>query len=162
MMITETWRRLSDWPGGRWLFSRFVRWKVPYTGTIHPEVISLEPGRAVVEIEDRREVRNHLDSIHAMALANLCEASSGLSVLASVGSHQRAILIGFEIQYLKKARGRLRAEGRCDNFADRAEENFESTASAEVTNQQGETVCRALARWRIGVSLLPSLKGSGH
>ena len=78
--LMTAWRLLEPWPGGRWLFSRLLGLVVPYTGTIRPSVLRFEPGHVTIEMRDRRRVRNHLNSIHAVALANLGEASSGLAL----------------------------------------------------------------------------------
>ena len=44
---------------------------VPYTGRLGARVLTFEPGHVVVELKERRAVRNHLSSVHAMALWDL-------------------------------------------------------------------------------------------
>lgn len=146
--IASLWDRLSGRPGGRWLFSRLVGRMAPYTGTIRPHVLELGPGRSVVEMRDRRSIRNHLDSVHAIALMNLAEVSSGLSLMYALPSDARSILTGLSIEYLKKARGTLTAECDFDPPAttERSEHEFESV----IRDSSGEVVARARARWLIG------------
>jgi len=66
---------------GSVVFSRILGLTIPYTGSIKAHVELLEPGHAIVFMKDRRCVRNHLDSIHAIALANLAELSTGLAMI---------------------------------------------------------------------------------
>jgi hypothetical protein len=78
------WRRLAPLPGGPWLFSRIFGFMVPYSGSVGPRVRVFEPGHAEVEIPDRRSNRQHLGSVHAIALMNLAEMTSGLAVMAGL------------------------------------------------------------------------------
>jgi len=147
-MLRDAWRRLAPLPGGKWLFSRFLGWRAPYTGTMGARVIELEPGHARVELADRRRVRNHLDSIHAAALLNLAELASGLAVVVSLPATVRGIVTGLSITYHKKARGRLVAECRCAIPDVRADMDYE--AAATISDAGGDVVARASARWRLG------------
>jgi len=97
---------------------------------------------------DRRAVRNHLNSIHAVALANLAEVTSGLAVTTGLPASARGIPTTLSIAYLKKARGTLTAEARCriPDASREAEHDFESV----ISDAAGDIVARATVRWRIG------------
>jgi acyl-coenzyme A thioesterase PaaI-like protein len=142
------WGRLAGYPGGKWLFSRLLGRYVPYSGSIGADIRALEPGYCQAMLRDRRRVRNHLHSIHAMALANLGELVTGLALMNSLPDNTRGILTGFSIDYLKKARGRLRAECRCAVPADHSEQTFELDGAIRDTD--GEVVATVQARWLIG------------
>jgi len=119
-----------------------------YTGTIRPRVMELGPGHARVAMEDRARVRNHLRSIHAVALVNLAEVTSGLAMMCAVPDEARAILTAFSMEYLKKARGRLTAT--CDCAVPATDERTEYDIEAEIVDGAGDVVARARARWLVG------------
>ncbi|MFI5281268.1 MAG: hotdog fold domain-containing protein [Gemmatimonadales bacterium] len=146
--LTSAWARLSPLPGGTWLFSRLLAFVNPYSGAVGARVVSLGPGHAVLRLKDRRGVRNHLDSIHAIALANVAEMASGLAMLAALPAGARGIVTAIRIEYLKKARGTLVAESRIvlpDVTADGTHD-----FTSEVRDQAGVVVARATVTWKLG------------
>ena len=114
--IRESWDRLTKVPGGAALFSRLVGVAAPYTGSMGARVVELRRGFARAELPDRRRVRNHLDCIHAIALANLAELTGNVAVAYSLPDDARFIVAGMSIDYLKKARGTITATSTCQFF----------------------------------------------
>ena len=146
--LRTQWRRLAGLPGGKWLFSCALGHYVPYTGSLGAVVRVLEPGHCVVELRERHRLRNHLDSIHAMALANLAEMVTGLALMNSLPDNTRGILTGFSIDYLQKARGVLVAECSCELPKDNSD--AEHMLTGEIRDRGGALVVVARARWRTG------------
>jgi len=146
--LLRTWRRLAPLPGGRWLFSRFLGWMNRYSGSVGATITALEPGHAEVVLRDRARVRNHLDSVHAIALVNIAELASGLAMLTGLPTSVRGIVTGLAITYAKKARGTLTAECRCTPPAITDAREFQVTST--VRDAAGDEVARATVTWRLG------------
>jgi uncharacterized protein (TIGR00369 family) len=121
---------------------------IPYTGKLGATVVELERGRARVRLRERRAVRNHLKSFHAMSLANLAELTTGLAVLGGLPDTVRGILVGFEISYVKKARGTLHAEATCE--IPEVTEAVDYAVEANIVDEAGDIVATARALWRLG------------
>jgi uncharacterized protein (TIGR00369 family) len=146
--IRDAWNRLSGLPGGTRLFSRFVGRAAPYTGTIGAQVVELREGYARVLLRDRPAVRNHLRSVHAIALANLAELCGNIAVAYALPDDARFIVAGMSIEYLKKARGLITAESRPPRIE--SNERREIAVEVEMRNAAGELCARATLRTLIG------------
>ena len=92
--------------------------------------------------------RNHLRSVHAIALINLGELTTGLALNCGIPSSGRAILVGISMEYLKKARGTLVADCRCE--VPDVTKDSEIELTAQIRDASGDTVARARALWRVG------------
>ena len=146
--IIGSWETLRTKPGGKRLFSLLLGRAVPYSGSIGAIVRELRPGYACLTLKDRRKVRNHLGSVHAIALANLGELTTGLAAMAAMPPKTRGILRRLEVSYEKKARGRLTSTCACELTA--PETNTEYSLRAEIRNEAGEVVAVISALWVIG------------
>jgi len=146
--IINSWNSLHTKPGGKSLFSFLLGRLVPYSGSIGAVVQELRPGYARITLKDRKKVRNHLRSIHAISLANLGELTTGLAAMAGMPPKTRSILRGLEITYEKKARGLLTSTCTCDIVA--PEENTEYTIQSEIRDEAGDIVAITKAMWVIG------------
>ena len=146
--LRDLWDRLHGLPGGKRLFSRFVGWLAPYTGTIDFVVEELRPGRGRVVLHDGRAMRNHLRSVHAIALANLAEVAANVALVYSLPDEARFIVAGFCIDYLKKARGDVTATSRFEPPADA--QRREVPVQVELRDGRGELVARATFRSLVG------------
>lgn len=132
------------------MFSRLVGLFVPYAGTLKADIVEMAEGGAVVEMPDRRGVRNHLNSIHALALANLGELTANLALLTLCPPNGRFIVTRLEVDYLKKARGRLTCT--CDVPSDLPWATIERTAATAIlTDSQGDKVTRVTVYWKLDI-----------
>jgi acyl-coenzyme A thioesterase PaaI-like protein len=146
--IRGQWQQWSGRPGGKAVFSWMLGRLVPYSGTIGARVEELRDGYARVTLRDRRIVRNHLRSIHAVALMNLAELSTGLALNYGMRPDARSILKGLSIDYTKKARGTLTAEATAPVLPDNAER--ELVVRTDIRDEAGDVVASAEARWLVG------------
>lgn len=132
--IREGWQHASRVPGGRSVFSRLLGLAIPYTGSIGAEVVTLEPGYAKVQLDERRAIRNHLSSIHAIALANLGELTGNLALACALPDDGRFIVTKLAIEFKKKARGRIVAECRCEPPRSAEKREYELTVTMRDAN----------------------------
>jgi acyl-coenzyme A thioesterase PaaI-like protein len=144
--IAGWWRRLGGSVAGRVTFARLLRVAIPYTGTVRPHVLELRPGYARVSMRDRRRVRNHLGSVHAVALTNLGELASGLALVPWLDG-ARGIVVALTTTYERKARGPLVAEASCTIPV--VTGPVEHETSAYIRDRDGAVVAVVTARWRL-------------
>jgi acyl-coenzyme A thioesterase PaaI-like protein len=147
-MIRQAWDLLVRVPGGKAVFSRIVGRMAPYTGSIHAQVHVLRVGHSEVTMADRKAVRNHLDCVHAIALANLAELAGNIALFYSMPDDARFIVSGMEIEYLKKARGTITAIG--ESPVVRSSQRAHYDVPVSLRDASGEEVARAVLHSLVG------------
>lgn len=135
------WQRLSNVSAGRWLFSRIVCWQTPYFASIKPRFDVLESGRAVASMRKRRAVTNHIGTVHAIAMANLCELVAGTVTEVSIPKAMRWIPRGMQISYLNKATTHVRAEAKLPALRDGTAQDV--VVPVDVVDTNGTVVVHA-------------------
>lgn len=142
--LKKLWQHLSSTSIGRYLFAKILGYYIPYTASINAKIITISAGHAKVSIKDDHHNKNHLNCIHAIAIANLGELATGLALHFAMKDEERAILTKLETQYLKKARGIIYAEATCLNPI--AGENI---IKANIVNSNNDTLALVTASWRL-------------
>ena len=147
-LVRSLWDRLGHTKAGRHVFSKAIGRFAPYTGSIGAHVEELKTGYARVSLRDRPKVRNHLDCLHAIALANLAELTGNIAVAYSMPSDARFIVAGIEMNYLKKARGTI--IGECNSPVPDSAARQEYLVRVTMRDQRGDAVAEATMRTLIG------------
>ena len=154
--LRRAWDLLSGVPGGKVVFSRLLGRTAPYTASIHASVTVLRAGYAEVEMADRRSVRNHLDCIHAVALANLGELAANVALGYALPDDARFIVSGLEIEYAKKARGTITAIGEAPVPRSAARATYDIAVT--LRDADGDLVARVIVHTLVG----PKPGSPGH
>lgn len=147
-MIKLAWQALEGVPLGKQVFSLAVGRAAPYTGNMRAKVVELRPGYAKVVLRDRPSLRNHLKSIHAIALANLAELAGNIALSYSLPDDARFIVANIDIKYLKKARGTIYASSHCP--IPETSERQEYLVPVDIHNADGELLCQATLTSLVG------------
>ncbi|KGV04408.1 hypothetical protein X888_4193 [Burkholderia pseudomallei MSHR4377] len=122
-------------------FSKMVCQMAPYFGTIEPEVVGLRPGRAEAKVGFRRDITNHIGTIHAIALCNAAELVAGLMTQVSIPEGMRWIPSGMTVEYLAKAKTDVTAVA--DGSAVDWQSEGDKIVPVEITDSEGQTVFTA-------------------
>ena len=144
--VLQRYEQLRRRPLGKVLFSWLLCRRAPYFRTIRPRILDLQPGRCMVAMSKRRRaVYNHLHTIHALTIGNLCELAAGLMMEVTVPPALRWLPKGMTIDYLCKAETDLVATGELPpNFPFQAA--TEVPVTVRVHDRQGKEVARAVIR----------------
>lgn len=147
-LLRDFYDRVSVLPGGNRVFSRAVGLMAPYTGSVGAQILDLRQDFCRAQLRDRWGVRNHLTSVHAVALANLAEMTGNVALAYSMPDDARFIVAGMDIEYLKKARGTITAVA--DQPMPRTNERREYPVVVEMRDRVGDLVARATLRTLVG------------
>lgn len=130
-------------PLGKRIFSRILCMKAPYFGSIKPVFRELRPGFCEITMKNRRSVHNHLNSVHAIAMCNICELTAGTLLEVTLPPEFRWIPKKMTVEYLKMAKTDLKAQCRIDESAD-WKNTPELPMTVDVTDSNEVIVMRAI------------------
>lgn len=101
--VKGLWEATRRLPQGNRVFSLLFAQKAPYFASAHPLFTVLRPNRAELIVRKRRSVKNHIGTIHAIALCNGLEAAMGALAEVTIPSDRRWLPKGMEVSYTAKA-----------------------------------------------------------
>lgn len=102
--------KARDKPLYRWILGFALGRIVPFNQAHHFQVTQVMEEGMELRLPYRRSNRNHIGGLHACALATLAELTTGVTLLAALGTKQyRLILQRLEMEYHYQARQAVRA-----------------------------------------------------
>lgn len=148
MEVLKLYNSIIKFPFGKNIFSFAFCLKAPYFMSIYPTVTDLTTGYAAVSMKQRWGVQNHIKTVHAIAVCNLVEMCMGLVTEATIPKNLRWLPMGMDIDYKKKATGKLTAISKIDpNSAfDLVQYPGQIIIPVDVENSEGVVVTSAKVR----------------
>jgi acyl-coenzyme A thioesterase PaaI-like protein len=131
---------------------------VPFNVHLGLDIVEVAPGRGVVRLPDRGELRNHVGSQHAGALFGAGEAASGAAFVGGFVERLGEITPlaqSAEIAYRKIAKGPITATGTLGKSADELTRTLDAdgkvsfVVDVELTNEDGDVVATMAVRWHV-------------
>lgn len=137
----QGYEKISGLPAGKLIFSKLISRKAPYFRSIDPRIIELRPNYMSASLRKRKAVTNHIGTVHAIAMCNLCEYIGGTLMEVSRPRTTRWIPRGMQVQYLAKAETDLR--GVCELGPVNWNEKGSVICHVEVLDTAGQKVMQA-------------------
>lgn len=126
--------------------------QVKFAGTAKVRVHELTQARAVMSLANKRKVQNHIQGVHAAAMALLAESATGFLVGMNVPDDKLPLIKSLKVDYLKRAVGGLRAEASLSPEqiqAIHSQDKGEVMVAVQVTDDSGNQPiqCEMLWAW---------------
>ncbi len=94
-----------------WLLNRVLSRAIPFNAPHHFKVISITPEFTEIALPYRRSNMNHVNGIHACALATLCEFTVGMTLVSKISELKyRIILKNIRMEYHYQAKMNVTAK----------------------------------------------------
>lgn len=100
--VLKLWENISKLPYGTKIFSKLVQYKAPYFKTMNVDIEELRPQYVRLRLKKRALVKNHIGTVHVIAICNLLEMAMGIAAEVSVPSTLRWIPKGMDVNYISK------------------------------------------------------------
>ena len=127
-------------------FNRLVK----YAGTSGTVVEKLTTDHCIVTLKNRKRVQNHIGSVHAVACALIAESATGFVVGMNVSDDKVPVIKSMNIDYVKRAKGDMRAEARltaAQMEAMKTQEKGEAVVEVVITDAEGKSPLLAKMTW---------------
>lgn len=135
-------------PCGQSLQRFLIMFVSPYAATIRCRITKLTHNTCVAEMDDWPWLRNPFASVHAVAIANLAELTSGLAMISALHAKGlRGIPTRIDCRYWRKARGSLLAT--CSVSVPEKPGLYKCFVN--VLDQQHFVVCEAAVEWTVAI-----------
>lgn len=141
-----------------WLFNKLLGRLVPFNRPHRLKIVKISKDELRVSVENTRQNRNHIGSIHACLLATLCEYVSGLNLLLHFSPQAyRIILKNIHMTYHYQAKTRVYAAFKLSDEETRreildplqAQDAVFKELPVEVYDEQNNHICTGLINWQI-------------
>ena len=123
---------------------------VPYVGTSGLLYEELTPERVVVSIRNRKKVQNHINNVHAAAMALLAETATGFCVGINLPDDKLPLIKSLKVDYLKRSQGDMVAVAHLkpeDIVRIQTEPKGEVLVSVTVTDESGNEPIKCEMLW---------------
>lgn len=141
------WRKRSPSRFGRWLFARKVCKRAPYFASVNPQFLEVRPALCVVLMPRHAATSGSAGTVHAIAVANLCELAVETVTEVTVPSNMRWHTRGMTVEYLRRAESDVTATARLDKTEWGEATNVAIPVSA--VDRNGTEVVRAVITVRV-------------
>lgn len=141
----------------KWLFN-IVLWRtIPFNQPHRLKVEQVKEDTLLISIPFIRKNKNHINGVHACALATLCEYISGLSLARALPPEQyRLILKSIQMEYLYQGKMKVNAEFGIDQSelaaikaALETEDSIVKTYVVQVIDTNQHPICTGSITWQI-------------
>jgi uncharacterized protein (TIGR00369 family) len=110
--------------------------RIPYYKTLGFKLIEIKDGKAIFELELRKELTQN-GMVHGGVLASMLDSACACAALSLIYPHGYITTIDLQVAYLKPvAKGTLTAKAECI----RNGKNI-SFSEAKIYNERGEIIC---------------------
>ena len=131
---------------------------VPFANHVGVKLLEISDGAASAELDQREEVSNHIQSMHAGAMFTLGEAASGAALAGAFGPailQMRPVAATAGIAYKKVAKGKLTAYAKATLpgadllAAIEADGKVAFDIHVDVQDSDGDTVVEMTVNWYV-------------
>lgn len=134
---------------------------VPFATYVGVKLLEIGDGTASAELEQRNEVSNHIQSMHAGAMFTLGEAASGAAMagaLAPVILNMRPVAAVANIAFRKVAKGTLTAHAKTSQSGEALMEEISAKGKVafdvlvDIRDSSGDSVVEMTVNWYVSAN----------